>query len=247
MTNYGVFALYYDRLTKNVNYPGYARRVDSIIKTRKPDSDSVIDAACGTASLGIELFRLGYKVYGADISENMINSAKRKFAEIFPDSTPLLSVQDIRFLKLPQCDAAVCSLDAVNHLGGIDDVKRCFVSVRRCLKPGGLFIFDVNTPYKHRRVLAGNRFIYDTPEVKAVWQNRYLGGWDCRTEEYLRFYDKLTGEKFSETIVERAYHRSTIKRLLKESGFGDIEEYNGLTELAPVYDTERILYAARRI
>lgn len=34
-----------------------------------------------------------------------------------------------------------------------------------------MFIFDVNTIYKHREILADNSFVYEYPDVFCVWQN----------------------------------------------------------------------------
>lgn len=247
--SYGVFASHYDILTENVNYGGYARRVDRIIRRIKPDSESVADIACGTASLGIELFRLGYNVVGADISEAMIDEGRRKVERLCGKSGPRLMARDMRALRLKCADAAVCSLDALNHLDGFEDLRLAFMSVRSCLNPGGVFIFDMNTPYKHRRVLGDGTFFYDRPGVCCVWRNEYLGGEFFEVRERLDFFAESGGtyRRESETVVEKAYRRGTVRRLLTACGFGMIEEYDGLRDVPPSYNTERILWVARRV
>ena len=66
--SYGVFAGYYDFFTANVDYIAYAKRIDKIIRSLGFKRGSLVDLGCGTASLGIELTKLGYSVTGVDIS-----------------------------------------------------------------------------------------------------------------------------------------------------------------------------------
>ena len=70
-------------------------------------------------------------------------------------------------------DTVICALDSINHLTLEKDVQAAFDRVSLFLNPGGWFLFDVNTVYKHRYVLADNVFLYDTDEVYCVWQNHY--------------------------------------------------------------------------
>lgn len=68
-------------------------------------------------------------------------------------------------------DTVVCTLDSVNHLTDEKDILQAFQRVALFLDPNGYFVFDVNTPYKHRHVLENNTFLYDTENVYCVWQN----------------------------------------------------------------------------
>ena len=45
---------------------------------------------------------------------------------------------------------------------------------RSFLNPGGYFLFDVNTIYKHREVLGNNAFIYEQENLFCAWQNSYV-------------------------------------------------------------------------
>lgn len=247
--SYSFFADYYDLLTQNVNYAGYAKRIDTLIKKYRPGTETVLDAACGTASLSLELVRLGYTVVGADLSEQMILSAQQKKQSLgIQDSKLTLFVQDIRRLALKKCEAAVCSLDALNHLGGLSDIKRCFLSVREHLLSDGIFIFDMNTPYKHKNILADNCFVYDRKPVMAVWQNEFLNDGDYTVDMTLDFFVN-DGDRYirrRECIREKAYRRGLIRASLKICGFEPIAEFDQIKDRPPRYDTERILYVARR-
>ncbi len=246
---YGVFASYYDILTKNVNYKGYAKRVASLISEFYPIGKKVLvcELACGTLSLGLELEKLGMSVLGTDLSGDMLSRAKEKIQQTGSNISVLK--QDMQGLCLHvRADAVVCSLDALNHLPSLESVQKTFSAVYRNLKRGGLFIFDMNTPYKHREILGYNTFFYDTPEVSAVWQNEYREE-DCSVGITLDFFAKEGGvyRRYTEKFRERAYPTRKIIKALGESGFKTLGTFDGLRKCAPLPRGERILYVARRI
>lgn len=247
--SYGAFAEYYDLLTSNVNYPGYARRINSLIKQYRPGADSIIELACGTASLGIELSKLGYSVYGVDISPDMIFLAEKRRTDLGLENCLNLWIQDMRDMSLSvRADVVVCSLDALNHLDCLSDIAKTFCSVRRHLKKDGLFIFDMNTPYKHKNILGCNTFVYDLPQVYAVWQNEYRES-DCSVGITLVFFAKHGDvyKRDSESFRERAYSQKTIIKALRSCGFELTGLFDELKKSAPTSRTERILYISRRI
>ena len=248
--SYSAFAAYYDILTANVNYAGYARRVDRLLSDFGLQGCTVLDAACGTASLSAKLSELGYGIIGADISREMISFACDKLGSERPKGRFKLSVGDIRRLSPSEfsADAAVCSLDALNHLGGIGEVEAAFRSIAGCLGKGGVFIFDMNTPYKHRAVLGENTFVYDLPEVYAVWQNRFRES-DCSVGITLDLFGKTESgyQRHTERFREKAYPKSAVLDALRRAGFRSEAVFDELKSCAPGPRTERILYVARRI
>ena len=244
--SYGAFAEFYDRLTGNVNYAAYARRIDMLIKHFRPGSKSLVELACGTMSLGLELAAHGYYVLGLDISEDMLKCAVEKIGR--RDNCDVLR-QDMREFSLPHpADVFVCSLDGLNHLDSINDVKRTFCAVRENIKSDGLFIFDMNTPYKHREILGDNTFVYELPEVYCVWQNEYRER-DCSVGITLDIFAKREGgyERSTETFRERAYPKNEVFKALKSCGFAAVAEFDELKSCKPTPHTERILYVARRV
>ena len=50
-------------------------------------------------------------------------------------------------------DGAVCCLDSLNHIIYEDELRDSIAKVSLFLEPERLFIFDVNTEYKHRDIL----------------------------------------------------------------------------------------------
>ena len=198
----------------------------------------LLDAACGTGGISCGLALRGYDVTGVDISESALSAAWNKYYNIRDNMTRgnkfacFFARQDIRALSLPYAaDAAVCCCDGVNHLLNGNDVSAFFSGVHGNIRDGGLFIFDINSPWKFDNVYAGNAYIieaYDKVNKKNVlcaWQNRYnkktgLCRFDIslfverdskdRTEMY---------ERFDETFSEKRHDPAFIARLLRECGF----------------------------
>ncbi len=251
--SYNAFARFYDRLTKNVNYPAYADRIGRILSDLSVKRGLLLDVACGTGNLCIELLRRGYGVFGADLSRDMLDiAASKACSDEFSCSSFRLFCCDMTKLdgilggfNIP---AAICSLDSLNHLSGREEIARAFVSVKKCLKKGGVFIFDMNTPYKHRQILGDNTFVYDLPEVYTVWQNRFREE-DCSVGITLDFFEKTESgyQRYTEKFRERAYKTDTVLRLLKSCGFEAVGVYDGMKTCAPMPHCERILYVARSI
>ena len=71
--------------------------------------------------------------------------------------------QDMRELELySTVDATICTLDSLNHLPGFEDVETVFRKVWEFTEPGGVFLFDMNTLYKHRELLGSQVYVYET-------------------------------------------------------------------------------------
>ena len=41
------------------------------------------------------------------------------------------------------------------------------------MEKDGVFVFDLNTPYKHEKVLSGQTFDFDEDDAACRWSNRY--------------------------------------------------------------------------
>ena len=175
MAGYSVFAQYYDELTANVGYPKRADYLLELLARFGHQPGLTLDLACGTGSLTLELFRRGVDVYGVDASVEMLSEAREKCAEAGADI--LFLCQRMQDLDLyGTVNTVVCSLDSVNHLPGAEELEKAFQRVSFFLEPGGWFLFDANTPYKHEQVLGNHTFVYDMEHVYCVWQNRFHPG-----------------------------------------------------------------------
>lgn len=245
---YSAFAGFYDELTGNISYEERARYFDSIIKEWNTEGPILLDLACGTGSLSVELSKLGYDVIGVDHSADMLSVALEKKYEAQQDI--LFLCQDMTELDLyGTVDTTVCALDSINHVTDPEKVKQIFQRVSLFTVPGGLFLFDVNSPYKHRCVLGNNTFVYDCESVYCVWQNELEEATDT-VRIHLDFfaYDE-EGDCYtrsSEQFSERSYDPRWLEQLLDESGFDVLAVYGDDSKEAPKEDTQRLIFVARK-
>lgn len=255
MSGYGHFARYYDVLTENVDYLGRAEAFDRLmreysdIKVDSCERGLVLDLACGTGSLSVMLAGLGYEVIGADSSAAMLSVAAQKNFDI-PGGRVMFLNQRMEELDLfGTVDAAICALDSINHIGSVQDLLTVFKRVSLFTNPGGLFIFDVNTIYKHREVLGYNSFIYDLPEVCCCWQNEFYPE-SSRVDITLDFFTPCGNGLYTretESFSEWFYSGEVLLDSLCRAGFEHLLTLDGDTFAPAVETTQRLLYVARKL
>lgn len=245
--SYSFFARYYDALTMNVSYDTIAKRYDELVTRFGGRKDILLDLGCGTGSLCECMARLGYDCIGIDNSEDMLNEALDKKYDSGLNIQYLC--QDMTRLDMfGTIDVTVSSLDCLNHLDSLDDVRKTFERVSLFAYPDGLFIFDMNTPYKHKYVLGDNVFVYDTEDVYCVWQNSFCDE-NNKVEITLDFFERDGDiyERQSEQFCELAYDDEVIKRLLCECGFELLAQYDDFSDNEVTEKTQRILYVAKKV
>lgn len=246
MSAYGYFADVYDILTSNIDYKKLCGYYDRIITKHGGKRGILLDLACGTGSVSIEMKKLGYDVIGVDLSTDMLSAAKEK-----PHDGIEYLCQDMCSLDLyGTIDVAVCVLDSVNHLDSEEDILRCFKSVSLFCDPGGVFVFDVNTLKKHREVLGENTYVYDMDEVYCVWQNFYdYEIDDGRVDISLDIFkaDKSGSyDRFCEDFSELALPIDRMKELLCTAGFEVLAVYDYMTENSGNEDCEKVLFCCTK-
>lgn len=164
MSGYSVFAQYYDELTRNVRYAERAEYFLALLKRLEHAPGLTLDLACGTGSLTLELFCRGVDIYGVDASVAMLSQAREKCMNVGADI--LFLCQKMQSIDLyGTVDTVICSLDSINHLKDEQEVQQVFSKVSFFMNPGGVFLFDLNTLYKHEMVLGNNVFVYDMENV----------------------------------------------------------------------------------
>ena len=169
--SYSSFAAVYDSLTFNVDYEKRAQYITEILKQNNITDGLLLDLACGTGSLSVEFAKRGYEVIATDASQDMLMEAQSKaFSE---DHGIMFLCQKMEETDLyGTVGAVVCSLDSINHLSSYEDLKKTFSTLKNFVDDGGVMVFDVNTLYKHQKILGNNTFVYDEKDVYCVWQNR---------------------------------------------------------------------------
>lgn len=239
--SYADFADYYDRLMGDVDYAAIAHRLSCVIRRERPKAALVVDLACGTGKLTEYLIDDGFDVIGVDGSAQMLAVAQERLM-----GRALLLNQRMERLDLyGTVDAVVCTLDSISHITDESALAKAFARVSLFLEDNGLFIFDVNTLYKHTQVLGNNIFVMDEDDVYCVWSNQ---SHDDIVDINLDFFERdgRVYHRTSESFSERAYSMQTIERLLFEYEFDIIEINDEYTENPPCETTQRLVYTVRR-
>lgn len=247
MSSYVSFAGFYDGLTENVAYHKRCAYILKLFKKIGHNTGLTLDLACGTGSLTLELAKSGVDVFGIDASEEMLCQAQ---AKAFDEQLDILFLcQKMQNIDLyGTIDTCICTLDSINHLTSKKDVQQTFEGVSRFMNKSGCFLFDVNTVYKHQKVLADNTFVYDTEQVFCVWQNTLLK--NNTVEIDLDFFEKTEKNHYirsSESFCERAYTHNEITEMLEKAGFRLVDFYGDMTFEKPKENEQRIIYVAQKI
>ena len=225
---YELLAEIYDRFTDDFNHDDWAKWYWRLISSVKPGIKSLLDAGCGTGPLSVRFARMGIKVTGIDLSEDMLRVASDK-ARTW--GVPVrFACQDMRYMEIPsRVDAVICACDGVNYLLTEEDVKAFFERVYKSLKPSSPFAFDISNTEKLKKM--GETYLYgeDREDSAYLWTNEY----DPATRLInmnLTFFVQDEDERFTrftEQHIQRAHTREEIVRWLSDTGFTGIKVFGG--------------------
>ncbi|MBQ7597103.1 MAG: class I SAM-dependent methyltransferase [Clostridia bacterium] len=249
MAGYESFAALYDALTDNVDYDAMGAYLCDLLAAHGAGEGILLDLACGTGTLSAVFAAKGYDVIGVDASEEMLAEAQEKRIEAGFDA--LFLCQKMEELDLfGTIDAAVCTLDSLNHLTNPDAFCEALRRVALFMNDGGVFVFDVNTPYKHAAVLGNNTFVYDLDEVYCVWQNSF----DEDTQTTRISLDLFTADaaepdvyvRETEEFSERAYDLDFVCDALEKVRFEVLSVQDADTHGALTQTSERALFLCKK-
>lgn len=248
MEAYTSFARVYDMFMDNVPYEVWSRYIVEKLRANGIDSGYVVDLGCGTGKLTTLLADAGYDMIGIDNSFDMLDMALER-----EDDRILYLMQDMReFEPGEKVSAVVSACDSINYILEPEDLQAVFFCVSESLKEGGIFIFDINTPYKYEVLMADNTIAENRDEGSFIWDNYYDA--DEKINEYdLTLFIKEQSEdeddiykKFEETHFQRCYEISELKELLEQSGLVFDAVYDAYTDDQVKCDSEKVTVIAHK-
>ncbi len=245
MSAYEALAPSYDALTWDVPYDGIADFLESVLQQLGRAPKTALDLACGTGSLSLRLAARGYRVIGADISQDMLTEAYGKAMDLPEERRPFFICQPMQALELPEpVDLVVCGLDSLNYLTDPADCRETFRRVYRSLGDGGVFLFDINTPEKLRG-LDGQVFLDEREDDYCVWRAEF------EASERICYYGmdlfRREGDLWRRSFEEHAeyaYEPADLAEWLREAGFSDVRTFGDRTLEPPKAGEERVYFAA---
>ena len=245
MSAYVALAACYDGLMADGAYRRRAAFLERRLKKSPIPVETVLDLACGTGTMACLLAKRGYEVIAADGSGEMLAQAAAKAEGLA--RRPLFLQQAMPRLRLAQpVDAVVSTLDSLNYLTAERDLRETFRRVRRWLKPGGLFLFDVNTPYKLRR-MDGQLYMDETEDSVCIWRTFFSEKKQVCTYQVDLFRLQPGGAwaRSFEEHRERAWSEEVLRRSLEEAGFSALRLTGDLTDKPPRLNEDRWQFECR--
>ena len=197
-----------DDFMDNVPYEEWAEYVTGILQEYGITDGLVLDLGCGTGSMTELLAEKGYDMIGVDLSADMLEIAMYKRSRTGLDS--LYLQQDMREFELyGTVRAIVCVCDSINYLESEEDLLEVFRLANNYLDPGGIFVFDLNTPYKYREILGDSVIAENRDECSFIWENTFYEE-DGVNEYDLTIFCREEGglyRKYEETHFQKAFDR----------------------------------------
>ena len=175
----------------------------------------VVDLGCGSGIWAAALCRAGYDVLGVDLSAAMLALARRRAPRATFRRASLLDA------SIPACDAVTSLGECLSYAFDTSAETRAlpafFRRVRRALRPGGLFVFDVATPGRGAgppvRWHAGEGWVV-VARIAEDRRQRVL------TREITTFRRAGRAWRRSDEVHRlRLYRPSDVRRALGEAGF----------------------------
>lgn len=194
---------------------------------RKSNAHEILDMTCGTGAQAVHLAKQGFKVTATDLSQGMIDVAKRK-----AQGLPIAFFQDNMItVNRGKFDGIISMYNAIGHLTKaefVDTVRNAANNLRQ----GGLYIFDIFNS-KMMKYLPENQFI----DVAATIEGKKF----VRFTQF--FYDESNAvntikhsthiqddvdpiEYFPEEYSLQTYSPMELKRILRSNGFSSVSISN---------------------
>ena len=245
MDAYHALAASYDRLTNDVDYGATVEFYMQILEREGLKPRTVLDLACGTGSVTKLLAQKGFSVTGVDMSEEMLTEAFQKVQDML--NPPRFICQKLQELYVPRgVDLAVCALDSLDYITNPDDCAEAIRRTYKALNPGGIFIFDVNTPEK-LRAMDDQIFLDEDDDVYCVWRGEFDE--DTNICTYAMDLFQRSGDVWQRSYEEHceyAYSQQQLTTYLKAAGFTRIEVYGDRKFEAPGAGEQRMYFKARK-
>ena len=142
---FDAYARYYDLLYQDKDYSAEAEYVAAHIRKQMPKAQRILDLGCGTGAHAEHLAKMGFDVHGVDLSEPMLERAKKRKNSLPPEVAARLTFSqgDIRTIRIGQTYDAVISLfHVMSYQTTNEDLEAAFATAAFHLRTGGVFLFD---------------------------------------------------------------------------------------------------------
>jgi SAM-dependent methyltransferase len=219
---YDPFARLYNRHW-GVDYRAEAAPiVERLLLSRVAPGAAVLDVCCGTGQFTEQMRQLGYDMEGLDASGEMIRYAEANAPGV------KFTVADVRdFALRRKFDAAYSVYESLNHVPDAEGLALAFRCIRRHLKPGAPFLFDLNREEAYM-LYWNNTDAIAEPDNAFIMRSAYDDGTKIAVCDITTFEAGATGGwQRADFTVRQTFHPMTAaQEALRAAGFRDITLYD---------------------
>ncbi len=235
MEAYTILAKYYDVLMQDFDYQSYLDFIKSYTKGEG------VDLCCGTGSMTIMLSKLGNKMIGVDLSQEMLNTARDKARLNFQNITFINSdIFDVEFSH--QVDFMTCVCDGINYIEK-KKLKKIFENISNNIKKDGYFIFDISSEYKLKKIIGNNIFCEDSENATYIWSNELKKD---HVNMSLAFFEKEKDNLYKRIDEEHTQYFHKLQDLLELLCEFDVKVFDGVNFNKVKNSTRRLLFICRK-
>ena len=243
MANYEGLAQIYDFMMVGVDYDAWADYVLEAAARFGVTPKSALDLACGTGSTTIPLAKRGVAVTGLDLAPAMLAIAAQKAGEE-ELAIPFVEKNMLSLDYEEEFDMIVSFQDGINYLTGEGDFFQLAAGVARGLKPGGIFLFDLNRVDHYSD---SETTVIDLDDQYLVYENSYDAVkriWHINLTGFLREGELY--RKFEEIHEEKNHDWEEVRAALAAEGLTIAAVWRIFTMEDAVDSDRRVLVVAKK-
>ncbi len=195
----------------------------------------ILDMPCGEGTFAVAMAKKGYRMSGVDRSAGMLTLARRKAREAH---VPVRFIKrDVRSLRFrEEFDLVTSWYDSLNYLLRPNDLVSAFAGAFRALRPGGVFLFDMNTPGTLSKGWQRHPSFVEVDARNAFVIHRST--WNARSRVATLKVTCFVGRdgrwsRFDELHRERAYPLVAIRACLRRVGFAELACWGSIRQMTP--------------
>jgi SAM-dependent methyltransferase len=220
-TEFDPFASTYNRLWGAEYHAQAFPVVQKLLLSRLHPGASILDVCCGTGKFTARVASSGFQMYGIDASEGMIGYARQNAPGV--DFT----VADVRSFALDRkFEAAYSVFESFNHVPDLNGLERAFANVRRHLRSGAPFLFDLNREEAFILYWNDTHAIVESDHVCAL-RSHYDEDARIATCNITAFEQIEDGWKRTDFAVRQTCHNiDDVCAALSDAGFRNVSLYD---------------------
>lgn len=218
-SSYDEIAEMYHRLWADWYLPAALPALEKLFFSCVPPGSHILDLCCGSGHVTRELVRRGYKVKGVDASAALIAIARRELPQA------AFEVQDARKLETEtRFDGVLSTFDSLNHILSLTELGQAFRRAHDALKPGALFVFDMNLEEAYSVDLRQWTVEFAADSVGLMRGTYNFSAKLASTE--LIWFERASNELWRQhrsVVEQRCYEQAEILSTLERARFRDIQ------------------------